>query len=97
MTLDLLSICNDKNIEEQLEDSKTNKSSIYKMISDTLKTIGDEKNSAQCKIRIHTLKRNFFDGKKKLNTSGKPRILCRFYNEINDVLGKRFPYFLLRH
>ena len=43
MTLDLLSICNDKNIEEQLEDSKTNKSSIYKMISDTLKTIGDEK------------------------------------------------------
>lgn len=57
----LLSIWCEQNVEEQLEDPKKNKGAIYNMLSNDMKNQGYEKSSAQCKVRMHTLKRSYRD------------------------------------
>ncbi|XP_071092735.1 myb/SANT-like DNA-binding domain-containing protein 2 [Haliotis cracherodii] len=85
----LLSVWNEKNVEEQLEDPKKNKSAIYVIIAQEMKIHGFDKNAAQCKIRMHTLKRTYWDCKKNQKISGKSRKVCRHYHLLNEILGQR--------
>lgn len=57
-----------KNVEEQLEDPKKNKSSVYQMLSNKLQAEGFDKTSIQCKISMHTIKRTFWDCKNTTKT-----------------------------
>ncbi|XP_048253209.1 uncharacterized protein LOC125381067 [Haliotis rufescens] len=65
----LLSVWNEKNVEEQLEDPKRNKGAIYTIAAE-MEMEGFHKSSAQCKIRMHTLMRTFWGCKKNMKTSG---------------------------
>ncbi|XP_071080642.1 eukaryotic translation initiation factor 3 subunit J-like [Haliotis cracherodii] len=85
----LLSVWNEKNVEEQLGDPKKNKSAIYVIIAQEMKIHGFEKNAAQCKIRMHTLKRTYWDCKKNQKISGTGRKVCRDYHLLNEILGQR--------
>ena len=60
----LISLWAEHNVEAQMEDPKKNKGSIYQILSDQMKEQGYEKLCAQCKIRMHTMKRLFCDYKK---------------------------------
>ena len=88
-TLVLLGIWNDNSIEEQLESPLVNNASIYNSISNEILEKEFEKTADQCKIRIHTLKRAYRDCKGKLNKSDKRRRTCKFFEELDAILGTR--------
>ncbi|XP_071109921.1 uncharacterized protein [Haliotis cracherodii] len=50
---------------------------------------GFEKTPDQCKVRIHTLKRSFRECKTSMKKSGKDRKTCKFFEELDVILGNR--------
>ena len=84
-----LDIWNDTNVEQQLEDLKSNNNAIYREISKELCDRNFEKTADQCKTRMHTLRRNFRLTKTSLRSSGRGRTVCKYYDKLNEVLGTR--------
>jgi hypothetical protein len=85
----LLSIWEEKSVEEQLDDPRVNNVGIYKTISDEMAEKGYVKSSDQCKVRMHTLKRAYRSCKGNMKKSGKGRGTCKFYEELDAILGCR--------
>ena len=67
----LLSIWNEQSIEEQLEDAKVNETGIYGTLCNEMAKNGYIRSAHQCKVRMHTLKRNYRQCKGTLNKSEK--------------------------
>ena len=85
----LLDIWNDMNVDQQLEDLKSNNTAIYREISKELCDRNFEKTVDQCKTRMHTLRRHFRLTKTSLRSSGRGRTVCKFYDKLNEVLGTK--------
>jgi len=50
---------------------------------------GFKKTPDQCKTKIHTLKRAYRESKKYLKKSGKGRKLCKYFEELDNILASR--------
>ena len=85
----LLSIWDEKSVEEQLDNPQVNNVGIYKSISDEMKEKNYDKSSDQCKVRMHTLKRAYRNCKGLMKKSGKGRRTCKFFDELDAILGCR--------
>ncbi|XP_061177434.1 zinc finger and SCAN domain-containing protein 29-like [Saccostrea echinata] len=88
-TLTLLSIWEENEIEEQLENPKTNNTSIYKTISSEMTDKGYKRTPEQCKVRMHTLKRSYRQCKGNTKESGKGRKTCKYFEKLDAILGTR--------
>jgi hypothetical protein len=82
----LLDIWNDMNVEQYLEDLKSNNTAIYTEISKELYDRKFAKTADLCKTRMHTLRRNFRLTKTSLRSR---RTVCKFYDKLNEVLGTK--------
>jgi hypothetical protein len=72
-----------------LEDIKSNNTAIYREISKELCDRNFKKTADQCKIRMHTLRKNFRLTKTSVRSGGRGRTVCKFYDKLNEVLGTR--------
>jgi hypothetical protein len=72
-----------------LEDLKSNNTAINREISKELCDRNFEETADQCKIRMHTLRRNIRFTKTSLRLSGRGRTVCKLYDKLNEVLGTR--------
>ena len=85
----LLSIWEEKSVEEQLDDPHVNNVGIYKNISDEMAEKDYDKSSDHCKVRMHTLKRTYRSCKGNMKKSGEGRRTCTLYEELDAILGCR--------
>ncbi|XP_052103077.1 zinc finger and SCAN domain-containing protein 20-like [Mytilus californianus] len=51
--------------------------------------LGYLRTAPECRQRIKTLKRNYFNAKNSNKSSGNGRTTCRYYDELEDILGGR--------
>ena len=72
-----------------MEDLKSNNTAIYREISKELCDRNFEETADQCKIRMHTSRRNIRFTKTSLRSSGRGRTVCKLYDKLNEVLGTR--------
>jgi len=88
-TESLISIWNEKNVEKQLDDPKVQNSVLYDSIAKILHDNGFEKTPEQCKLKLKNLRRNYRLCKDRLNRSGNSRKTCKYFKQLNEILGKQ--------
>ena len=84
----LLNIRAEVNIQEQLERAVRNKA-VFERISKQLKEAGYNKESPQCRAKIKNLKTLYKRVKDNNGRSERGRKVCKFYDEIDAILGLR--------
>ena len=87
-TLKLLELWGEESVQTTLEGCTSNKS-IYDKIAAELNSSGYTRTGLQCRERIKKLKKDYKKTKDNLNETGNKRKICKFYEQINDILGDR--------
>ena len=82
----LINIWAETNIQEQLEGAVRNKA-VFERISKRLKEAGYDKDWTQCRAKIKNLKTLYKRVKDNNSRSGRGRKVCKFYDEIDAILG----------
>ncbi|XP_067654466.1 uncharacterized protein [Haliotis asinina] len=85
----LLSIWGDMHIQSQLDSPSKADTAVYSKVSKAMNELGFEKTAPQCKERMKTLKKAYRQCRDSLKRSGQPRKLCKFYEELNEILDTR--------
>ena len=80
----LLNIWSEQKIQEELDNSTRN-THVYSTISRKMGESGFNR-PVECRQRIKTLKKNYFQVKNSNKSSGQGRVSCRYYDEIDRVL-----------
>ena len=82
----LIAVWGDCKIQEQLDGAVRNKT-IFVAISDQLKEQGVERDWNQCRAKVKNLKSEYRSVKDSNNRTGKGRKTCKFFEELDSVLG----------
>lgn len=85
----LINIWKDEGIQNSLDDKKTRKDHVYKLISKRLSDIGINKSATKIATQIKNLKTKFKKVKDKSLKSGSSKIKWQYYHDINEILGQR--------
>ncbi len=75
-------------LQQQLDGAVRNKL-IYEKISKEMKKKGYERDWIQCRVKIKNLKTNYKKVKDGNNKTGESRKTCKFYDELDRILGHR--------
>ncbi|XP_054760858.2 trichohyalin-like [Lytechinus pictus] len=87
-TLCLLNIWREKNIQEQMDGTVRNKT-VFRKICQLMKERGFERAEDQIKRKIKQLRASFRKTEDNNNRSGRGRITCKFYSELQEIFGGR--------
>ena len=84
----LLTIWRDTKIQEELDGAVRNKV-IYERIAKRLQEQGYECNWKQCRAKINNLKTKYREIKDNNKKTGRGRMSCNFFKELDKILGHR--------
>lgn len=84
----LISIWGDDKVQRELDGAVRNKQ-IYTSISRKMMKLGYERDWQQCKTKVKNLKGEYRKIKDHNGQTGKGRKTCRFYTELDRILGAR--------
>ena len=84
----LINIWAETNVQEQLDGAVRNKA-VLQGISKCLNEVGYDKDWQQCRAKIKNLKTLYKRVKDNNNCSGKGRKVCKFFEELDAILGLR--------
>ena len=84
----LIVIWGEARIQEELDGATRNKT-IYQKISQKLAEQGHEHDWNQCRTKIKNLKRDYRTVKDHNGETGRGRKTCRFFWELDEILGYR--------
>lgn len=86
--LDLISISGDSSTQAKLEGSYRNRA-VFENIATEMTERGHRRTWQQCQRKIKSLKSKFKEAKDSNQRSGRGRVTCPFYNELDLVLGDK--------
>ena len=75
-------------IQEQLDGAVRNKV-IYQQIAKQLNTLGYKREWDQCRNKVKNLKKEYRIVKDNNDETGRARKTCKFYKELDSILGHR--------
>ena len=84
----LIAIWGETNIQEELDGATRNKV-VFKEIARKLQEQGHNKDWEQCRTKIKNLKREYRSVKDNNGETGRGRKTCKFYTELDSILGHR--------
>ena len=87
-TLKLLELWSEESVQALLEGSARSKN-VYDKLASDLSRYGYTRTGVQCRERIKKLKKDYKKTKDNLNLTGNKRKQCKFFDELNDILGDR--------
>ena len=84
----LLTIWGDTKIQEELDGAVRNKV-VFERIAKKLQEQGYEHDWKQCRAKVKNLKTKYREIKDNNNKTGRGRKSCKFYKELDRILGHR--------
>ena len=84
----LIAIWGESNVQEELDGAVRNQA-IYQRIAKQLHEQGFERDWKQCRAKIKNLKTKYRAVKDHNGETGQGRITCKFYKELDRILGHR--------
>ena len=87
-TKTLISLWGEENIQQQLDGAVRNKT-IYEEIAKKMSNYGYKRDWTQCRNKIKNLKKEYRTIKDHNRETGKGRKTCRFFDELDAILGHR--------
>ena len=84
----LLTIWGEGKVQEELDGAVRNKV-VYVGIAKKMRELGYERDWQQCKVKIKNLKSTYRDIKDHNGETGRGRKTCKFYKELDEILGHR--------
>lgn len=84
----LLAVWGDGKIQEELDGAVRNKA-VFERIAKQLQEQGYERDWKQCRAKIKNLKTKYKDVKDSNGETGRGRKTCKFYEELDRILGHR--------
>ena len=84
----LLAVWGENNVQEELDGAVRNKA-VFMNISKKLKEMGFDRDWQQCRVKIKNLKKSYRDVKDHNNETGRGRKTCKYYKELDEILGHR--------
>lgn len=84
----LLAIWGEGKIQEQLDGAARNKA-VYEKIAKQLQEQGYTRDWKQCRSKVKNLKTQYREVKDHNNKTGNGRKMCKFYSELDSILGHR--------
>ena len=84
----LISIWGEDNIQDQLDGAVRNQT-IFDNIATKMREKGYERDWQQCRTKIKNLKKEYRQTKDHNGQTGRGRKVCKFYRELDDILGHR--------
>jgi hypothetical protein len=83
-----MKVWGEENIQDELDGAVRNRS-VYNNISKQMNKMGYKRDWDQCKTKIKSLKKKYREVKDHNGETGKGRKTCKFYEELDDILGHR--------
>ena len=84
----LLAIWGEDKVQEELDGAVRNKV-VFVGIAKKMRELGYERDWQQCKVKIKNLKSIYRDIKDHNGETGRGRKTCKFYKELDEILGHR--------
>ena len=84
----LISIWGEDNIQEELDGAVRNQV-IFNNIATKMHERGYERDWQQCRTKIKNLKKEYRQTKDHNGQTGRGRKVCKFYKELDNILGHR--------
>ena len=84
----LIAIWGEDNIQEELDGAVRNQV-IFNNIATKMQQKGYERDWQQCRTKIKNLKKEYRQTKDHNGQTGRGRKSCKFYRELDDILGHR--------
>lgn len=85
----LLTIWGEEDVQTALDGNFRN-SHVYRDVASRLRLVGYERTPDQCRVRVKSLKRQYYQAKEALrNNNGQYRKLCKFFDEMERILSNR--------
>ncbi len=84
----LIGIWGENDIQEELDGAIRNKI-VYEQIAKKMREQGYERDIIQCRNKIKNLKKDYRTAKDNNNETGRGRKTCKFFNELDSILGHR--------
>ncbi len=84
----LIAVWRETNVHEQLDGAVRNKA-VFQDISKKLQATGYNRDWTQCRTKIKSLKKQYRVVKDHNGETGKGRKTCKFYKELDNIIGHR--------
>ena len=84
----LLAVWGESKIQDELDGAVRNKA-VFVDISKKMKELGYDRDWRQCRVKIKNLKKSYRDVKDNNGETGRGRKTCKFYKELDEILGHR--------
>ncbi|XP_051566497.1 ATP-dependent (S)-NAD(P)H-hydrate dehydratase-like isoform X2 [Myxocyprinus asiaticus] len=84
----LLNIWGEHDVQTALDGNFRN-SHVYRDVSNRLCELGFDRTPDQCRIRVKSLKRQYFQAKEGSKKNGQYHKMCKFYDEMERILSSR--------
>ncbi|XP_065411805.1 zinc finger and SCAN domain-containing protein 20-like [Chrysemys picta bellii] len=84
--LDLISVWGEEAVQSQLRSSRRNYDTFGKVSKDMMER-GHDRDALQCRIKVKELRRAYRKACDANGRSGAPPAICRFYKELDAILG----------
>ncbi|XP_065441486.1 zinc finger and SCAN domain-containing protein 29-like [Chrysemys picta bellii] len=84
--LDLISVWGEEAVQSQLHSSRRNYDTFGKVSKDMMER-GHDRDALQCRIKVKELRSAYRKARDANGRSGAPPVTCRFYKELDAILG----------
>ncbi|KAA0716038.1 ATP-dependent (S)-NAD(P)H-hydrate dehydratase [Triplophysa tibetana] len=84
----LLNIWGEHDVQTALDGNFRN-SHVYRDIANRLCELGFDRTPDQCRIRVKSLKRQYYQAKEGSKKNGQYHKMCKFYDEMESILSNR--------
>ena len=84
----LLTVWGESNIQEELDGAVRNKT-VFVHISKKLSELGHDRDWQQCRVKVKNLKKKYREVKDHNGETGRGRKTCKFFKELDAILGHR--------
>ncbi|TRY89247.1 hypothetical protein DNTS_022903 [Danionella cerebrum] len=84
----LLNIWGEHDVQTALDGNFRN-SHVYRDVANRLCELGFDRTPDQCRIRVKSLKRQYFQAKEASMSNGQYSKMCKFYDEMERILSSR--------
>ena len=84
----LLAVWGESNVQVELDGAVRNKA-VFENISKKMKELGHNRDWQQCRVKIKNMKKSYRDVKDHNSETGRGRKTCKFYKELDAILGHR--------
>ena len=87
-TKTLISVWGEENVQQQLDGAVRNKV-VYEQVAKKMNNYGYKRDRLQCRNKIKNLKKEYRTVKDHNNETGRGRKTCKFFEELDEILGHR--------